>query len=85
MFRPQNMSASRELLYDNYQFKRTTFKIYEDGDTVKVPAESVETILIAKDWQRYTCNDRPHGGYISKGFSKYAFCVSILRFRILLC
>ena len=46
MFRPQNMSALCELLYDNYQFKQTTFKVYEDGDTVRVPAESIETILI---------------------------------------
>ena len=69
------MSASRELMYDSYQFKKTTFKVYEDGDTVRMPGEVVETILVAKDWQRYKDGGSARGGYISKGWSKYAFRV----------
>jgi hypothetical protein len=51
MFRPQNMSASRALEYDSYQFKRTSFKVYEDGDTIKVPSEDIETTFVVRDWQ----------------------------------
>lgn len=79
MFRPQNMSATRPLQYDSYKFKRVTFKVYEDGDTVKVPCEDIETILVARDWQRYTRGLNARGGFIGKGWSKFAFRVSILQ------
>jgi hypothetical protein len=70
------MSASRPLEYDSYEFKQTTFKVFEDGDTTRVPGEAIETILIARDWQRYKHTGTSRGGYIAKGWSKFAFRVS---------
>ena len=78
MFRPEILSASRELLYESYEFKRTTFKVYKDGDTIRVPSDTVENILVAKDWQRYKNGGFARGGYIAKGWLKYAFHVSTL-------
>ncbi|KAF8990091.1 hypothetical protein BDQ17DRAFT_1333699 [Cyathus striatus] len=40
--------------------------------------ENIETISIAKDWQKYKKGGKPNGGYISSGLMKYAFqaCVN---------
>ena len=69
---------SPALQYDSYVFKRTSFAVNKNGAGKRMYSKNAETILVAWDWQLHHKVTVPHGGYIVKGFSKYAFQVHIL-------
>lgn len=47
-----------------------------DGNSSIVKGTAFETIQVAKDWQKHRKMSIPVGGYLGKGFTKYAFQVS---------
>jgi len=49
-----------------------------DGNISLVKHNEMETILVAKHWQKYIPGGIQHGGYISKGLSRFAFKVALL-------
>ncbi|KIJ98777.1 hypothetical protein K443DRAFT_103331 [Laccaria amethystina LaAM-08-1] len=63
-----------ELAYDEYEFERTTFTTDTDGNLSEHVSLETETIKIARDWRRHI-GDKPAGGYIAKGFMKFAFAL----------
>ncbi|EED85595.1 predicted protein [Postia placenta Mad-698-R] len=44
-----------------------------DGEVRLISDPRTETILVAKDWQQYIAGGLREGGYIGKGYSKFAF------------
>lgn len=61
--------------YEPHKFLRSICNASQDGTIDWVHSPVVEEILAAKGWQQFTKGSEPQGGYISKGLSKYAFCV----------
>jgi len=47
---------------------------------MRVESKHLESILVARDWQLHRRSSVPFGGYIAKGFSKFAFRVCIFSF-----
>ncbi|KAG6848070.1 hypothetical protein H0H93_003661 [Arthromyces matolae] len=76
-FRPRKLVMTGtpvdvEVHFDRYQFTMTTFKTDEMGNVTEHMSIEERTIKIARDWQA-NIGDEPKGGYIAKGFMKYAF------------
>jgi hypothetical protein len=76
---PENRSAfssAAPLTFDSHTFKRTFCTVDERGEITLVEKSDSETILIAQGWMKFINGTTPSGGYLSKGYSKYAFRVS---------
>ena len=73
-------SSVPALMFDSYNFVRTFCTVDLQGEILLVKKSEHETILVAKEWQKGArASDSlsiPTEGYLSKGFSKYAFRVS---------
>ena len=63
--------------YEAFQFRRHECIVDGNGNADIIQHKHVETILIAKDWQRFIREGTRKGGYIAKGLSKFAFKVSL--------
>ena len=75
-------SSVAALMFDSYSFVRTFCTVYLQGEILLVKKLEPETILVAKGWQKTArasgLLSGPPDGYLSSGFSKYAFRVSCL-------
>src|SRR5882762_933410 len=73
-------SSAAALTYDSHSFIRTFCTVNLQGGITLVKKSEPETILVAKGWQKFArAKDAPSApteGYLSRGFSKYAFRVS---------
>ena len=73
---------SSALTFDSYSFVRTFCTVDLQGEILLVKKLEPETILVAKGWQKTAraggLLSGPPDGYLSSGFSKYAFRVSCL-------
>lgn len=79
-YRPQPLvlrSTSPPLQYDSHIFRKTAFVVNKVGEGMRVESKHLETILVARDWQLHRRSSVPFGGYIAKGFSKFAFRAQI--------
>ena len=74
-YRPQVSSAHIE--YEAFEFVQQDCLVDMDGNISLVKHNKMESILVAKHWQKYISGGVPKGGYISKGLSKFAFKVII--------
>lgn len=63
-------------MYDNFSFTRTTVTIGDDGTPRNVQGNALETILVARDWQKEIGGGESRAGYLGYGFSKFAFKVT---------
>ncbi|EED78306.1 predicted protein [Postia placenta Mad-698-R] len=68
-----NRKTSDSLRFNRYQFTRIEASVSADGEVRLISDPRTETILIAKDWQQYITGGLREGGYIGKGYSKFAF------------
>ena len=68
-------SSAVPLTFDSYTFRRTFCTVDEQGGITLVEKSDPETVLIAQGWQKFVAAGIPSRGYISKGYSKYAFHV----------
>ena len=75
-------SSVAALTFDSYSFVRTFCTVDLQGEILLVRKSEPETILVAKGWQKTAraggLLSGPPDGYLSSGFSKYAFRVSCL-------
>ena len=80
--RPQYVSAYRRdtptITYDTYQFTQTTCETNESGTPCFVQSGDIKTILIGQGWYSHVKGGKPAGAYLSKGFTKFAFRVSLI-------
>ena len=80
-FHPSTLHQSRwlknQLIYDSFQFKKTTINIGSDGKSTVTAHTTLQTILVVQGWQAHKKGSVPWDGYIGKGLSKYAFQVCI--------
>ena len=79
-FRSEFASAV-PLTFDSHTFIRTFCMVNLQGEITLVKKSEPETMLVANGWQKFARQvDVPvgvlTGGYLSKGFSKYAFQVN---------
>jgi hypothetical protein len=76
-FRPTKINAVTQAhQYDAYKIHRTTCTVTAEGALELTKSSEVESIMVASDWALY--RDKvmgPVGGYLGKGFTKYAFKV----------
>jgi hypothetical protein len=77
-FRPTKVQTrSREHQYDTYKFLRTTCTVTASGQAELAKSVEIELIMVASDWSLYRDKTMgAHGGFLGKGFTKYAFKVS---------
>jgi hypothetical protein len=66
----------RNIEYDRYDFKRTTFVIDAEGNLDEILSIDVEQIEISKHWHAFI-GDKPQDGYLSQGATKFAFLVGV--------
>jgi hypothetical protein len=75
-------AAAAALTFDSYSFVRTFCTVDLQGEILLVKKSELETILVAKGWQKSAQDSDslsvPTEGYLSRGSSKYAFRVSCL-------
>ena len=79
-FRSEFASAV-PLTFDSHMFIRTFCVVDLQGEITLVKKSEPETMLVVNGWQKFARQvDVPvgvlTGGYLSKGFSKYAFQVN---------
>ena len=83
--RPVYISTYRRnapaITYDSFQFTWMTCDVDQTGVVCLIQADTAETILIGEDWQSHIKVAKPSGAYLSKGFMKYAFKVSVSSHR----
>ena len=78
-YRPRkNIEEPVELQYENFRFFRTEYEVEENGTVYPVQKDVVETIEIARGWQKHRKGGKPMEGYISKGLSKFVFQVKFI-------
>ncbi|KAJ3886977.1 kinase-like domain-containing protein, partial [Lentinula edodes] len=58
--------------YETHSFKKTICRLSQDGNTTLEQLSELETIEIAKNWLSYSKQGFPGGGYLGKGYYKYA-------------
>jgi hypothetical protein len=68
-------SSAAALTFDSYTFKKTFCTVNAEGEILLVEKAEPESILVVKGWQKFKHASVPTEGYLSKGFSKYAFQV----------
>ncbi|KAG6380424.1 kinase-like domain-containing protein [Boletus reticuloceps] len=70
-YRPRVSSVRVE--YEAFEFRRRECIIDGDGNVNIIQHKQTETILVAKNWQRFIRDETHKGGYIASGLSKFAF------------
>ncbi|KAH7869317.1 kinase-like domain-containing protein [Lentinula edodes] len=70
----KNASATplQVIEYETHSFKKTICRLSQDGNTTLEQLSELETIEIAKNWLSYSKQGFPGGGYLGKGYYKYA-------------
>jgi hypothetical protein len=63
-----------QITYDQYDFQKTTITIDKHGNLEEVVSLD-EKIEVSRDWRLFSEGDKPEGGYLSKGATKFAFVV----------
>lgn len=78
LFHPQKLMSTvcvnPEIVYDWYDFQKTTIMIDKHGNLDKVVGLD-EKIEVSKHWHSFSGGDKPEDGYLSKGGTKFAFMV----------
>ena len=80
-------ASAAALTFDSYSFKQTFCTVDLHGEIMLIEKSEPETILVVKGWQKFVQASVPTEGYLSKGYSKYAFQVhflSILTYSMIL-
>ncbi|KAH6885541.1 kinase-like domain-containing protein [Coprinopsis sp. MPI-PUGE-AT-0042] len=69
---PDSGAAKTVVEYDLYHFRKTEIQIDHQGNVQEVEGGEGDVIEVASNW-RNEIGDVPKGGYIAKGYTKYAF------------
>ena len=73
-----SFASAAALTFDSYSFKRTFCTVDLHGKIMLVERSEPKMILVAKGWQKFVQASVLTEGYLSKGYSKYAFWVHFL-------
>ena len=75
-------SSALALMFDSYQFMQTFCTVNGEGGIMLIKKSKSGTILVVKGWQKFAQSSKPieagvsTQGYLSQGYSKFAFQVS---------
>jgi hypothetical protein len=68
-------SAQQPVKYVKFTFRKTVCRLFPNGDTEFEELPGEYEIEVPKGWSQYAQGGVPKGGYLSKGFYKYAISV----------
>lgn len=63
-----------QVTYDQYEFHKMEVTIDEHGN-LEEEVSLDEKIEVSKDWHSFSEGNKPKGGYLLKGATKFAFMV----------
>ncbi|KAH7904484.1 hypothetical protein BJ138DRAFT_1106788 [Hygrophoropsis aurantiaca] len=72
-FRSNRRSSAVSIEYEQHLFRRSTCSVDTYGEIQWDHDDKDEEIMVAKGWQKYSKGSQPRGGYLAKGWSKFAF------------